>query len=88
MSNEITEKKSVLVQWQPIIELIVVLAAILGSTIPLYLHTDNKLQSTFSEMRTESQTLINEMRNDMKEFHKEMTQMHGRVCVLEKKGVN
>lgn len=31
------------VQWQPIIEMVIVLVTILGSTIPLYLHTDAKI---------------------------------------------
>lgn len=38
------------IQWQPLIEMIIVLLTILGSTIPLYIHTDNKID----EMRRES----------------------------------
>jgi hypothetical protein len=31
-------------QWQPLIEMIIVLMTILASTIPLYFHTDSKLE--------------------------------------------
>lgn len=41
------------VQWQPIVELVVVLLTILGSTIPLYLHTDSKLEYALSGIREE-----------------------------------
>lgn len=46
------------IQWQPIVELIVVLMTILGSTIPLYMHTDNKLE-----------TALEAIRQDMRDFH-------------------
>lgn len=46
------------IQWQQLIELIVVLMIILGSTIPLYMHTDNKLEAVLTAMNTE-----------MKDFH-------------------
>jgi len=46
------------IQWQPIVELIVVLMTILGSTIPLYMHTDNKLENA-----------IEAIRQDMRDFH-------------------
>ena len=46
------------IQWQPLVELVVVLLTILGSTIPLYLHTDTKLENA-----------INGIREDMRDFH-------------------
>ena len=46
------------IQWQPLVELIVVLLTILGSTIPLYLHTDNKLEIALQGIR-----------EDMRDFH-------------------
>jgi len=52
------EKNHPKVQWQPIVELIVVLLTILGSTIPLYMHTDNKLENALLGIRDE-----------MKDFH-------------------
>lgn len=41
------------IQWQPLVELIVVLLTILGSTIPLYLHTDNKLENALNALKEE-----------------------------------
>jgi len=41
------------IQWQPIVELVVVLMTILGSTIPLYIHTDNKLENALQGIREE-----------------------------------
>jgi len=46
------------IQWQPLVELVVVLMTILGSTIPLYLHTDSKLESALKGIQEE-----------MKDFH-------------------
>lgn len=52
MEKENTEKNSI--QWQPLIEMIIVLVTILGSTIPLYLHTDNKLTMALEAIRQEN----------------------------------
>jgi hypothetical protein len=49
------------IQWQPLVELIVVLLTILGSTIPLYLHTDSKLEAA-----------LNGIRQDMRDFHTQL----------------
>ena len=51
-------EKEIKIQWQPLIEMIIVLFTILGTTIPLYLHTDSKLES-----------ILKEMRSEMKDFH-------------------
>ena len=48
---ESTEKKDLNIQWQPLIEMIVVLMTILGSTIPLYLNTDSKIDAIREEMK-------------------------------------
>lgn len=52
------DKQNPRIQWQPLVELIVVLLTILGSTIPLYLHTDSKLEAA-----------IQGIREDMRDFH-------------------
>lgn len=62
------------IQWQPIIELSIVLFTILGSTIPLYLHTDSKIES-MHQMVHES---IEGIRQDMRDFH-------GRLCAIEER---
>jgi hypothetical protein len=46
------------IQWQTIIQLVVVLMTILGSTIPLYMHTDAKLEIALQGIR-----------EDMRDFH-------------------
>ena len=64
--------------WQPLIELIVVLMTIVGSTVPLYIHMDNKTTQ-----------LLQEIRQDRKEFNemwnKEMRDYHGRLCAIEER---
>lgn len=49
------------IQWQPIIELSIVLFTILGSTIPLYLHTDSKIDAIHHT--------VDAIRQDMRDFH-------------------
>lgn len=39
------------IQWQPLIEMIIVLVTILGSTIPLYLHTSSQIDAIHAEIR-------------------------------------
>lgn len=39
------------IQWQPMIEMIIVLVTILGSTIPLYLHTSSQIDAIHMEMK-------------------------------------
>lgn len=57
-NNNYNRQMQAKVQWQPIVELIVVLMTILGSTIPLYIHTDNKLECALQAIKEE-----------MKDFH-------------------
>ena len=45
------------IQWQPLIEMIIVLLTILGSTIPLYLHTDHKMEELRKETSARSDRL-------------------------------
>lgn len=62
------------IQWQPIIELSIVLFTILGSTIPLYLHTDAKMENH----RNETNLILSGIREDMRDFH-------GRLCAIEER---
>lgn len=39
------------IQWQPLIEIIVVMMAILGSTIPLYLNNSAKIDAIHEEIK-------------------------------------
>jgi hypothetical protein len=56
--EEKEEKKEPKFQWQPLVELIIVLATVVGTTVPLYIHTDGKLHEAIKEMKYE-----------MKDFH-------------------
>ena len=47
--------------WEPIIAAAILLAAILGVMVPLYIHSDNMANSQ-----------INAIRQDIKEFHEEL----------------
>ena len=60
------------IQWQPMIEMIIVLMTILGSTIPLYIHTDSKLETAMMGIRQE----VNSIHSEMKDFH-------NRLCKIE-----
>lgn len=60
--------------WVPLVELIVVMMTILGSTIPLYIHTDNKLEAAMAK----SDAILQGIREDMKDFH-------GRLCAIEER---
>lgn len=44
------EKKNQ-IQWQPMVEMVIVLVTILGSTIPLYLQNSNQIQAIHQEMK-------------------------------------
>ncbi len=52
--NQETKQNAREIQWQPLIEMIIVLVTILGSTIPLYLQSSNQIQA---------------IQQDMKDFH-------------------
>jgi hypothetical protein len=71
MNENVNENK---VQWQHLIEMLIVLVTILGSTIPLYMHTDSK----FEENRKETNQLIEAIRQDIRDFH-------GRLCTIEER---
>lgn len=69
------------IQWQPLIEIIVVMMTILGSTIPLYIHTDSKIDAIRESIevgRKETNQLIEAIRQDMRDFH-------GRLCAIEER---
>lgn len=71
--------KKFTINWQIIIEMGLVFAAIFGTTVPLYLHTDGKLQQAINQMREDRESFHQEM----KEFHQEMRDCHGRLCTIE-----
>lgn len=60
--------------WQPLIELFVVLATVVGTTVPLYIHTDSKMM----EHRKETNEILEAIRQDIRDFH-------GRLCAIEER---
>lgn len=69
------------IQWQPVVELIVVFAAIIGVTVPLYIQTDYKMEQHRIEAResqVEIRQLVEAIRQDVRDFH-------GRLCVVEER---
>ncbi len=62
-NNNWAEKNNI--QWTPIIELVILLVTTLGTTIPLYIHTDAKLAS----YQEKTQVLVESIREDMRDFH-------------------
>lgn len=66
MSNY--QKESLPINWQPIIELAIAAAMVIGTVVPLYVHTDGKLHHAISSIQME-----------MKDFHSEMKDFYGRL---------
>ena len=62
------------IEWQPIIELSILLFTTLGTTIPLYLHTDSKQQA----YQERSEAILEGIREDIRDFH-------GRLCAIEER---
>lgn len=60
--------------WEPIVAASLLLFAILGVMVPLYVHSDNA-----------NRALIESIRKDINEFHKEMRDFHGRMCAIEER---
>jgi len=73
------------IQWQPIVELIVVLMTILGSTIPLYIHTDNKLAEAISKSDSKLETCMAKIDMTLQGIREDMRDFHGRLCAIEER---
>ena len=56
------------------VELAIVLMTILGSTIPLYLHMDSKID----RFQEKNQEIIEAIRLDIRDFH-------GKLCAIEER---
>ena len=80
-----SDKEERKIQWQPMIELIIVLATVVGTTVPLYIHTDSKMQ----EHRKETTEILNGIREDMRDFHIKLSQQDfefkNRLCAIEER---
>jgi hypothetical protein len=71
-------------KWVHIGELILILVATLGTNITLYVHTDSKLDG----YQQRSFEMIAAIREDMKDFHNEIKEFHGRLCSIEERNRN
>lgn len=61
--------------WEPIIAASILLMAILGTMVPLYIHSDNATRAQ-----------IEAIRQDIKEFHSDMKEFQNRLCEIESRG--
>jgi hypothetical protein len=66
--------QSAIKEWRPLLELCVVLVTVLGSTVPLYIHMDNRAH----EQVTAIHQTLEGIRQDMRDFH-------GRLCAIEER---
>lgn len=73
------------IQWQPIVELIVVLMTILGSTIPLYIHTDSKLENAISNSNEKLEMAMARIDSTLQGIREDMRDFHGRLCAIEER---
>ena len=64
--------------WIPLIELAVLAFTTLGTTITLYMHTENKMEENRREIMTAMTSFHKEIRDEMKDFH-------GRLCAIEER---
>jgi DNA-binding transcriptional MerR regulator len=69
--------------FKPFFEMFLVLATIIGSTLPLYLHTDSKMMTLINEQRKEMAEYRKEANEILKEIQEEMNNLHGRLCAIE-----
>jgi len=71
------------IQWQQLIEMIVVLMTILGSTIPLYMHTDSKLETSLQNMREDAKIMHAETREHVRAIQEEMKDFHTKLALQD-----
>lgn len=64
--------------WEPIIAASVLLMAILGVMVPLYIHSDNANRALIKETRESTEKQIEAIRLDVRDFH-------NRLCEIEQR---
>lgn len=65
--------------WTQFITVFAIIGTNLGTVIALYLQTDRKIE----DHRKETNSILEAIRQDMKEFHKEIMGFHGRMERLD-----
>jgi len=84
------------IQWQPIVEIIIVMMTILGSTIPLYMHTDSKLtealsksdikiENAMSKSELSLAAAMSKIDDTLQGIREDMRDFHGRLCAIEER---
>lgn len=71
--------------WLPIMELVVIFASIVGVTVPLYIHTDYKMEQYRIEMRETMESNRQETNQMIRSIQEEMKDFHGRLCAIEER---
>lgn len=75
--------------WIPVIELAVLAFTSLGTTIGLYIHSDNKFEKSLEQASLRTERLLDGMRQDILTYHRENSEMmrdfHGRLCAIEER---
>lgn len=76
-----SDHKAQNIQWQPIIEMAMVIFTTLGTTIALYLHTDSKIDlmnQNATLNRQENTQILLGIQAEIKDFH-------GKLCAIEER---
>lgn len=74
--------------WEPIVAASLLLMAILGTMVPLYIHSDNKAQKLIDSIRADMKEGREQMQRMREESQQEMRDFHGRLCAIEEKRVS
>jgi len=69
------------INWDSIISLGVVMATIIGSTVPLYIHSTNQTENLRQSMEANARAIHEEIHA----IHEEMKDFHGRLCAIEER---
>ncbi len=71
------------------LELTIMMAMIVGTTVPLYLRTDYKIPISLNSMQAEVHGCLDSMRTEtnanLQAIREEMKDLHGRLCAIEER---
>lgn len=60
--------------WELMVSVLLIVGSIVGTTVPLYIHSSNQMES----MRQSTESILREGQQEMKDFH-------ARLCVIEER---
>jgi hypothetical protein len=64
--------------WSQILTVLAVILANLGTIVALYMHLDNKTETTLEAMRADSKQFQQALLHEIRDFH-------GRLCAIEER---